>query len=362
MKRLGSFSFMALLLALPGAAQQIPVNFAQSPPPGPHLRLEWRGNAPDLVVDSLSSTGALFLLCAADLSALADSPAVMIATNTPLANDLRLPLGSSGTLSNQAFYSAVHFTNLVFIPAGTFVMGSPESELCRNGNEGPQTTVTLSRGFCAGRYEVTQGEYLAVMGTNPSRFNGGSYGTNLNWPVEQVSWHDATNFCYQLTLRERAAGRLPAEWEHRLPTEAQWEYACRAGTITPFHYGPALLSGMANFIGLYEYGCTGDPCYCYNSRGIYLGRTTSVGSYGPNAWGLYDMHGNVWEWCQDWYGDYPGGSMTDPQGPAMGSSRAYRGGSWRTIASGCKSAIRLQDYPTTAYDIVGFRVALVSVP
>ena len=121
----------------------------------------------------------------------------------------------------------------------------------------------------------------------------------LRHPVEQVTWFDATNYCALLTERERLAGRLPEGYVYRLPTEAEWEYACRAGTTSAFHYGPALRSGMANFRGRYEYdslvGTTENPA------GIWLGRTTEVGSYAPNAWGLYDMHGNVWEWCQDWW-------------------------------------------------------------
>jgi len=247
-------------------------------------------------------------------------------------------------------------SNMVWIPAGTFTMGSPPTEACRYSDEGPQTTVGISRGFCMGKYEVTQGEYLAVMGSNPSYVQG-----DLNCPVEQVSWNDAVAYCVVLTARERGAGRLPAGWEYRLPTEAEWEYACRAGTTTVFHYGDALRSGMANFDGHYEYpGCAGSPCYCYNAGGIYLGRTTAVRSYVPNAWGLYGMHGNVWEWCQDWYaGSLPGGSVTDPQGPATGSHRVIRGGCWGNGASLCRSASRLNDFYPTYRDLsLGFRVVL----
>ena len=139
-----------------------------------------------------------------------------------------------------------------------------------------------------------------------------------------------------LTAREQAAGRLPAGWVYRLPTESEWEYACRAGTTTAFYFGSALRSGMANFYGYYEYDASvGD---IYNPNGILPGLTTPVGSYQPNAWGLYDMDGNVWEWCRDWYGTYPTGSVTDPAGPASGSARVIRGGCWDSNAGSCRSA------------------------
>ena len=240
---------------------------------------------------------------------------------------------------------------LVDIPAGTFTMGSPDSELARWTDEGPQTPVTISHAFKMGKYEVTQAEYLSVMGANPSYFPG-----DLSRPVEQVSWLDASNYCCRLTACEARAGRLPAGYAYRLPTEAEWEYACRAGTTTPFHYGNELRSGMANFYGYYEY-LAGDP-YHYNAGGILLGRTTSVGSYAPNAWGLYDMHGNVWEWCQDWYGPYSGVSVSDPQGPPTGLDRVIRGGSWSNGAYNCRSAQRVSYDPTYRYNDIGFRVVL----
>ena len=235
---------------------------------------------------------------------------------------------------------------MVWIPGGTFVMGSPESEAGRNSDE-TQHTVTLS-GFYMSRYELTQREYLAVMGNNPSYFQG-----DLNRPVELVSWFDATGYCDQLNARE---GRLGSGWVYRLPTEAEWEYACRAGTTTPFHYGPDLLSGMANFYGQYEY--IGGVGYRNNPSGISLGRTTTAGSYACNAFGLYDMHGNVWEWCRDWYGTYPVGSVADPRGPASGSFRVIRGGSWSNDAGYCRSAQRNGFWPDDRGYYVGFRPVL----
>jgi len=257
--------------------------------------------------------------------------------------------------------SATPVINMVWIPCGTFTMGSPESEPARFPWEGPQTRVTISQGFWMGKYEVTQGEYLAVIGNNPSYFTAANgYGTDLNRPVERVSWNDCVAYCAALTTRERNAERLPAGYVYRLPTAAEWEYACRAGTSTAFHYGPELRSGMANFNGSDEYPpCGGGFNSCYNPGGTYLGRTTTVGSYAPNAWGLYDMHGNVWEWCSDWWSSsLPGGSVTDPRGPATGSDRVFRGGGWYFIAFNCRSAFRAYGYPLFPHGSNGFRVVL----
>ena len=182
----------------------------------------------------------------------------------------------------------------------------------------------------------------------------------LRHPVEQASWFDATNYCARLTGRERVAGLMPAGYVYRLPTEAEWEYACRAGTTSAFHYGPALRSGMANFYGTYEYdplvGTTNNPA------GMFLGRTTVVGSYEANGWGLYDMHGNVWEWCLDWWSDsLPGGRVVDPQGPATGSYRVVHGGGWGDFAGSCRSAFRpdnLGNPDFRDFGLIGFRVVL----
>jgi len=211
---------------------------------------------------------------------------------------------------------------------------SPKCEI-----EGPQTRVTLTRGFFLGRYEVTQGEYLSVIGTNPSYFTG-----DTNRPVEMMNQYDATNYCAQLTARERLAGRLPAGWAYRLPTEAEWEYASRAGSTNRFSYGED--PGYAQ-LGNYAW-------YDPNSGGT----THAVGGKLPNRWGLYDMSGNVWEWCSDWYGNYPGGSVTDPQGSSSGSYRVVRGGSWGHDGRLCRSAFRNGDYPSAGSFSIGFRVVL----
>ncbi len=232
--------------------------------------------------------------------------------------------------------------HLVWIPSGTFTMGSPSTEQDRYPEEGPQTVVTLTRGFWMSKYETTQAEYQSVMGSNPSFFAG-----DTRRPVEQVSWLDATDYCGKLTVRERAAGRLPAGYEYRLPTEAEWEYACRAGTATRFGYGDDP-----------GYTQLGDYAWYHSNRG---NTTHPVGVKTPNAWGLYDMHGNVWEGCLDWYGTYPGGSVTDPLGRNTGSNRVFRGGSWFNIAFYCRSAYRAYDDPSVRYNYGGgFRSVLRS--
>jgi formylglycine-generating enzyme required for sulfatase activity len=233
-------------------------------------------------------------------------------------------------------------SNMVWIQAGQFVMGSPTNEVDRQSDEGPQTRVTLTRGFYIGRYEVTQGEYLSVIGSNPSYFTG-----DTNRPVEQVSWYDATNYCVQLTAQEWTMGRLPTGWAYRLPTEAEYEYASRAGSTNRFSYGED-----PGYTQLGDYAW-----YSANSGGT----THSVGRKLPNRWGLYDMNGNVWEWCLDWYvGVLPGGSVTDPHlGLATGSNRATRGGGWGDDRSLCRSAFRSHSAPAPfqAHGF-GFRVVL----
>jgi formylglycine-generating enzyme required for sulfatase activity len=245
----------------------------------------------------------------------------------------------------------------VWIPPGVFMMGSPPSEPARTEIEGPQEKVTISRGFWMGRYEVTQGEYLAVMGDNPSYFKG-----DLTRPVECVSWYQAMAYCDALTQRDQRAGRLPPGYVYRLPTEAEWEYACRAGTTTAFHYGSELRSGMANFDGRLEYPpCEDALTWCANPSGVHLDRTTAVGSYAPNAWGLYDMHGNVWEWNYDGQRHFSGRPVTDPVGPGGSVERSIRGGSYAQLAFDARSAYRHFDshhYPDSYRIYVGFRAVL----
>lgn len=249
--------------------------------------------------------------------------------------------------SGKRFYRAVVFsapTNMVFIPPGTFRMGDPTNEVEATLFI-PQTAVTISRGFWMGKYEVTQGEYLAVMGNNPSFFSTNHGYSDLSRPVETVSWTDATNYCAALTQRDRAAGRIATNSQYRLPTEAEWEYACRAWTSTRFSYGDD--PGLTNTI---NYGW-----YSGNSGN----ETHPVGLKLPNPWGLYDMHGNVWEWCQDWFGSYSGGIAVDPQGPPTGVFPVGRGGAWGVAADGCRSAFRAFFFdPYGVNNLIGFRVVL----
>ncbi|QLE59229.1 hypothetical protein FD725_00865 [Nostoc sp. TCL26-01] len=227
---------------------------------------------------------------------------------------------------------------MVEIPAGSFKMGSPPGENGRSKSEEPQPIVNVPA-FFIGKFEVTQEQYQQIVGNNPSNFKGAKR------PVEQVSWNDAVDFCKKLSQK---TGR-----EYRLPSEAEWEYACRAGTTTPFHFGETITTELANYNGNYTYASA--------PKGKYRQETTDVGSFAPNAFGLYDMHGNVWEWCQDtWHESYTGA-------PSDGSAwinndnqyRLLRGGSWLNHPVLCRSAYR--DLGTRDFDrfSIGFRVVCV---
>jgi formylglycine-generating enzyme required for sulfatase activity len=280
--------------------------------------------------------------------------------------NLRQPIpGAHWSYTTPAGSPPQTIPNMVWIPCGTFVMGSPTSEAEREdwGDDETQHTVTLTQGFYMGQYAVTQGEYLGLMWNNPSYFttedlNGDPIPPDLRRPVEQVSWDDATAYCAQLTAREQAAGRLPAGWVYRLPMESEREYACRAGTTTAFNFGSAIHGGMANFWDYYEYDASIGTIEVDYPAVPWLARTTTMGSYAPNAWGLYDMHGNVWEWCRDWYGYYPTGSVNDPQGPPSGSIRVFRGGCWYYFGRICRSASRSYGFPSRGSIYIGFRVVL----
>jgi formylglycine-generating enzyme required for sulfatase activity len=204
---------------------------------------------------------------------------------------------------------------MLWCPPGEFLMGSPEKDE-------PQVQIQISKGFWMAGTPVTQGQWQALMGNNPSHFKG-----SKDLPVENVSWNDAVEFCDKLNAQES----LPSGYRYALPTEAHWEYACRAGTTTPFHFGSSLNGTAAN--------CDGTRPYGTEIKGAYLERTTVVGSYPPNAWGLYDMHGNVWEWCED--------------------NRVFRGGSWISGAAYCTAGFRLWGDPDDRRSGIGFRVASV---
>ena len=224
-------------------------------------------------------------------------------------------------------------TECVWCPPGQFMMGSPTSERGRDSDE-VQHEVVLTRGFFLSETECTQGQWEAVMGGNPSYFQG------TEWPVEEVSWEEAVEYCRKLTAKQRAEGILADGWEWRLPTEAEWEYAARAGTTGA------------------RYGKLDTIAWRDGNSGI---QTHPVKQKTANAWGLYDMMGNVWEWCSDWYGEYPTESVTDPTGPNSGSRRVYRGGSWGSVAGFARSANRDGYDPGNRLINLGFRPALSSV-
>ena len=220
---------------------------------------------------------------------------------------------------------------LAFIPPGEFVMGSPKTEAGREGHE-TQHKVTLTKGFHLGIHTVTQAQWKAVMGESASRFKGD------NLPVDEVLWRDAAAFCKKLSEKEGRA--------YRLPTEAEWEYACRAGTTTTFNTG----DGEDALAGAGWYGGNSDAQ-----------ATHPVGQKKPNAWGLYDMHGNVWQWCNDAFGNYASTAITDPTGPGDAGRQVYvlRGGDWRCAPRFCRSGKRFGSGPNFRDDVFrGFRVAL----
>ena len=295
-----------------------------------------------------------------------------------------------GPIAGQAWsvpLAADAALDMVWIPPGEFTMGSPGTEPGRRPDEGPQTRVTLTKGFWLGKTLVTVGQWKKIMGTDvrgqlvkqinddtPYDLYGkkqtlrdlmkwsrdeapatylGNEGDDL--PMYFVRWNDAMEFSRRLAEHDRAGGRLPAGYEYNLPGEAQWEYACRAGTTDATYAGPsnaALLDKIA--------------WYDQNSAAGYSGRRVGPTRSGPrdvgqkerNAWGLYDMYGNIWQWCRDWYGPYPGGSITDPTGPANGTVRVNRGGSFGSDASSERSACRAANPPPEASAYRGFRLAL----
>jgi formylglycine-generating enzyme required for sulfatase activity len=239
------------------------------------------------------------------------------------------------------------------ISAGTFQMGSNAANGAPYFNEWgyspqPVHSVTISYNFWMGEKEVTQAQYQALMGTNPSTF------VDPNNPVETVSWPNAVAYCAALTTQQAALGNVPAGYQYRLPTEAEWEYACRAGTTTEFNVGTSLLCNQAMFYYSYHTNLE-----CWNSLGPYPG-PQPVGSYAPNAWGLYDMHGNVFEWCLDSSANYPSGAVTNPF-VTGGPYRVIRGGGWGRDSSLCRSAHRIDGAPPLTDFSLGFRVVLAPV-
>jgi formylglycine-generating enzyme len=247
---------------------------------------------------------------------------------------------------------------LCWCTPGKFLMGSPPAEPERRPGE-DQVEVTLTRGFWAGKYEVTQGDWKRIVGRLPGPLTA-ELPEGDDYPVGNVNFAEAEAFCRKLTESARKAGELPEGWEFRLPTEAQWEYACRAGTTTATSFGDSLGRTQANFAGKPYNGAA--------DEGPSLGRAARVGSYPANPWGLHDMHGNTFEWCRDWYhAKHPGG--TDPDlytAKATATrnrdgtySRSRRGGAWTDDGMFCRTAFRVRFEPERRYDHIGFRVVAV---
>jgi eukaryotic-like serine/threonine-protein kinase len=290
-----------------------------------------------------------------DFSSTPTSPVTKTSTKSNLSlqslNFETVTVDSKGTINNRRKLNAKYITEdlgngvtleMVQIPGGTFTMGSPSSEAGRSDDESPQRQVKVS-GFFMGRYEVTQAQYQAIMGNNPASFKG------ANKPVEQVSWDDAVEFCKKISQK---TGRT-----YRLPSEAEWEYACRAGTTTPFYFGETITTDLVNYNG------TVTP-YGSAPKGVYRNETTEVGKFPPNAFGLYDMHGNVYEWCQDVWNDNYSQAPTDGSARLNGNDnqrKLLRGGSWLINPGSCRSALRYSDTRGFRDDVIGFRVVLFSV-
>lgn len=265
--------------------------------------------------------------------------------STDLARRSASPISTPDAAHTAA--ASVASTNLagfIWVPPGEFLMGSPTEESGRDPDESPQTQVLISRGFWMGKCEVTQSEYQQVVGNNPSNETG-----DANRPVERVSWFDAMEYCKKLTQACETQGKLPEGYAYRLPTEAEWEYACRAGSMTRFSYGE---DKSATRLSEYAW-------FSRNSDSM----THPVGTKQPNKWGLFDMHGNVWEWCIDrWEDSLPGGTITNSVRVAAGRLRVARGGSWLYDAKACRSANRDDYSPWDRCSDIGFRVVLAPVP
>jgi formylglycine-generating enzyme required for sulfatase activity len=316
------------------------------------------------------------LICLVLLTASASSRGGDTAESPVLGQPWKLPLPNGATLE------------MVWIPPGVFTIGSPDSETLRRADEGPEMQVMISRGFWLGKTMVTIGQWKSVMGLGVraqldkmlqddtlydlggqrqtrrefmrfSRAQEARYlaGESDDLPVYFVSWLDAMEFCEKLNQIGRASGTLPAGYAFNLPTEAQWEYAGRAGTTGPTYSGEAL-GHIAWFNANSPNGYTGKG---FNVSGR-TGGPHPVAQLEPNAWGLYDMLGNVWQWCRDWYGPYPGGSALDPTGPAFGEFRVNRGGSFGSAVRDERCANRAKNPPPEASAYRGFRLALCPSP
>ena len=267
------------------------------------------------------------------------------------------PHGPNSARSQSGEGEVVNSVGMKFarIPRGTYSMGSPETEEGRRADE-PVHEVRITKPFHIAAFEVTQKQYERIMGANPSFFTRNGVAKlklktkdTHQYPIEDVTWHQAVEFCKKLS---ETADEKARKFTYRLPTEAEWEYACRGGTRTALHYGDAVSSYEANFNGVAPLGNA--------RRGYFLAAPWTVGGYKANAFGLFDMHGNVMEWCADWYDPdfYAAGPKEDPIGPTRGEERVCRGGGWPNTARTCRSAARFHFPPHSSSYSIGFRVVL----
>ena len=311
---------------------------------GKYLTYQWQRNGQPIA----GATGPSFSIADVNGSLHDGNYSVVVSNDFGSVTSALTPLQVDGTPSAHTVASIS--MEMIFCPPGTFTMGSPTSESGRGGDE-TQHQVTLTNGFYLGKYEVTQAQYQTVMNGNseglnadPSQFKGS------NRPVERASWNDAQIFLTRLNSIEQSAGRLPNGWKYVLPTEAEWEYACRAGTTTAYSWGNDINSSRAN------YNWDGG-----SNDGNDFKQTRDVGQYAANPWGFFDMHGNVWEWVSDWKANYLTGAQTNPEGPASGSRRVRRGGSWYDGGPALRSAQRNHITPSRRDLSLGFRVGFQPV-
>jgi formylglycine-generating enzyme required for sulfatase activity len=313
---------------------------------GKYLSYQWYKNGQPItgatgdryVIDDINKThhdGNYTLVVSNDFGSVTTQPTQLVVDGTP----------TSHTVPSISL-------DMIFCPPGTFTMGSPSNETGR-GTDETQHQVTLTNGFYLGKYEVTQAQYETVMTGNSEGLKAktGSWQNNPNHPVNSVSWNDVQVFLSRLNDMEQTAGRLPTGWKYVLPTEAQWEYACRAGTTTAYSWGNDINYSRAN------YNWDGGP-----NDGNDFRQTRDVGQYAANPWGFFDMHGNVWEWVSDWKANYLTGAQTDPEGPASGSDRVRRGGSWNNGGTPLRSAKRIGNTPGYRDYGIGFRLAFQAIP
>jgi formylglycine-generating enzyme required for sulfatase activity len=312
---------------------------------GKYLNYQWYKNGQAIagadkkrhVIEDVNGTrhdGNYTLVVSNDFGSITTQPTSLVVDGTP----------TSHTVASISM-------DMIFCPPGTFSMGSPSNETGRGGDE-TEHSVTLSHGFYLGKYEVTQAQYQTVMTGNTEGLNvkPGSWQNNPNYPVNSVSWNDAQIFLSRLNTMEQTAGRLPNGWKYVLPTEAEWEYACRAGTTTAYSWGNDINSSRANY--------NWDGAH---NTGSDFKQTRDMGQYAANPWGFFDMHGNVWEWVSDWKANYLTDAQTNPEGPASGSYRVTRGGSWGNFGTDLRSAKRGNYAPSGRSSTLGFRVGFQAV-